>query len=411
MSQIQVPTGWELKRLDEIAEYINGRAFKPSEWKKTGIPIIRIQNLTGSSNTVNYYDGVVDKKFYLEKNDLLVSWSATIDVFIWKGEKAVLNQHIFKVNPHIDKKCMFYILKYCLPVLTNKIHGSGMKHITYGKFKETLVPVPPPEIQKKLVQKLDYILEQFEEKKRGILSLVEHNQNRIKKLTNKTIGSIITKIMSLDTPAPEWKMKKLEQICIDIQPGFAEGKKDVADGIVHLRMNNIGTNFKINYELIRKVNASQEQIKKYQLQKGDVIFNNTNSTKLVGKSAIFQDNITCLYSNHLTRLRVDKEIMQPDWLLFYLRARWLKGDFERMCNKWINQAAVNNTKIKELIIPIPPIPVQNKIIERLKTIDTNFQSISQTSEKIKKSHALVLKYLNSLKSVVLTMAFSGKLIS
>ena len=118
-------------------------------------------------------------------------------------------------------------------------------------------------------------------------------------------------------------------------------------------MNNIGTNFELNFGLTRTIKPSKDQLNKYQLKQGDIIFNNTNSSKLVGKSAIFNDFKVCLYSNHLTRLRVKKELVLPEWILFYLRTRWLSRDFERMCNKWINQAAINNNKIRSMEIPVP----------------------------------------------------------
>src|SRR5438034_739814 len=97
-----IPPGWEWATLADVAEYINGRAFKPSEWEQTGRPIIRIQNLTGSTDDVHYFPGPVDEKHLIRPGDILVSWSATLDAFVWDGPEAVLNQHIFKVIPFID---------------------------------------------------------------------------------------------------------------------------------------------------------------------------------------------------------------------------------------------------------------------------------------------------------------------
>jgi len=94
-----LPEGWEWKTLGEVARYINDRAFKPSEWEEQGRPIIRIQNLTNSSDTLNRYAGEVEEKYLIRDGDLLISWSATLGAFIYKGEEAVLNQHIFKVQP------------------------------------------------------------------------------------------------------------------------------------------------------------------------------------------------------------------------------------------------------------------------------------------------------------------------
>ena len=91
---------WEMVELGEVAEYINGFAFKPKDWTDTGLPIIRIQNLTGSSKSINKTNKKdVPEKYLIENGDLLISWSATIGFYIWNKGKAYLNQHIFKVLP------------------------------------------------------------------------------------------------------------------------------------------------------------------------------------------------------------------------------------------------------------------------------------------------------------------------
>lgn len=68
------------KRLGDIATYINGYAFKPKDWGTKGLPIIRIQNLTGSSKEINFYDGDIDEKYIVRKGDILIAWSASLGV-------------------------------------------------------------------------------------------------------------------------------------------------------------------------------------------------------------------------------------------------------------------------------------------------------------------------------------------
>jgi len=138
----QIPGGWKKVSIGQIGIYENGRAFKEHDWKKEELPIIRIQNLTGTRNKYNYFQGDVEEKNLVRKGDLLVSWSATLDVYIWGGPKAVLNQHIFKVYPKIDKKLLYYLLKEKISELYAKTHGTGMVHITKGKFEEYEVILP-----------------------------------------------------------------------------------------------------------------------------------------------------------------------------------------------------------------------------------------------------------------------------
>ena len=135
----QLPKGWKKTTLGEIATYVNGRAFKPIEWSKTGTPIVRIQNLNNPNAEYNYYDGYIEEKYHIENGDLLFAWSASLGAYIWKGKSAFLNQHIFKVLPkeNVDKTFIYYLLDKVTSELYAKAHGSGMVHVTKGKFEAT----------------------------------------------------------------------------------------------------------------------------------------------------------------------------------------------------------------------------------------------------------------------------------
>ncbi|MCD6155106.1 MAG: restriction endonuclease subunit S, partial [Candidatus Verstraetearchaeota archaeon] len=135
----EIPEDWDVKPLSEVAEYINGYAFSPKDWKDKGLPIIRIQNLNDPKAEFNYFDGEIDKKYIVENGDLLFSWSASIGVYIWNRGKAVLNQHIFKVIPKrgIDKLYLYYAMFLAIEQLKNRIHGSTMKHFKKGELKRT----------------------------------------------------------------------------------------------------------------------------------------------------------------------------------------------------------------------------------------------------------------------------------
>ena len=82
---------WKELKLNEVAQFVNGRAFKPSEWEKKGKLIIRIQDLTGSITSPNYTTKTFEDKYLVKAGDLLISWSATLDAFIWAKEDGWLD--------------------------------------------------------------------------------------------------------------------------------------------------------------------------------------------------------------------------------------------------------------------------------------------------------------------------------
>lgn len=164
------PDGWVKTTIGDLASYINGRAFKPSEWGEKGKPIVRIQNLNKENAKYNYTKEDYDHKYFIRNNELLFAWSASLGSYIWRGGDAWLNQHIFKVIPEggVEKKYLYYLLSKITAELYVKAHGSGMVHVTKSKFEETVVFLPPSKEQKRIVAKIEAL---FSELDSGIAAL------------------------------------------------------------------------------------------------------------------------------------------------------------------------------------------------------------------------------------------------
>lgn len=147
----------EYKKLGDIATYINGYAFKPEQRGSEGLPIIRIQDLTGNAYDLGYYNGDYPKKVELNDGDVLISWSASLGVYLWNRGKALLNQHIFKVvfdKVEIDKFYFMYAVEYNLDKMSLKTHGATMKHITKKDFDNVVIPYPDLDYQKEISYRL-----------------------------------------------------------------------------------------------------------------------------------------------------------------------------------------------------------------------------------------------------------------
>ena len=165
-----VPNGWAVTTLGEAAKYQNGRAFKPTEWKATGLPIIRIQNLNDSSAPFNLSDERHEERFAVANGDLLFAWSASLGAHMWRGGTAWLNQHIFRVDhaTDIDRRFLYYALKNLVAELYAKAHGSGMVHVTKKRFEETPLWLPPLNEQRRIVARIEAM---FDEIDQGVESL------------------------------------------------------------------------------------------------------------------------------------------------------------------------------------------------------------------------------------------------
>lgn len=184
----------QIKQLGDVAEYINGRAFKPIEWEKEGLPIIRIQNLTNSNNIVNRTTKSYEEKYFIKNGDLLFAWSASLGAYIWNGGDAWLNQHIFKIIPNADisKKYLYYFLLQVIDELYSKTHGSGMVHIALKPFKSTPIPVPSLDVQKRIVERIESLFAKLDEAKENLQNVLDGFEPRKAAILHKAFTGELT---------------------------------------------------------------------------------------------------------------------------------------------------------------------------------------------------------------------------
>lgn len=163
-----------------------------------------------------------------------------------------------------------------------------------------------------------------------------------------------------------WRWVRLGELIREAKAGFACGERD-ADGIAQLRMNNLDTRGTFVWGNVIRVPRGGNNIKPFLLVPGDVLFNNTNSTELVGKSALFAGYAEpIVYSNHFTRLRTISDALLPDVLASWLNHQWQQGVFTAICRRWIGQSAVKTDKLLNLEMPLPPLWEQQRIAGALK---------------------------------------------
>ena len=160
--------GWEVRKLTELAEYINGFAFKPDDWGQEGLPIIRIEQLKNPHSATDYYIGNLPEKNVIANGDLIFSWSASLFLRIWQQGNAALNQHLFKVKEKegINKVFLKLFIEFYLPELTKASHGSTMQHITRKELEKfsALFPINKAEQTQiaAILSTIDQAIEQTE---------------------------------------------------------------------------------------------------------------------------------------------------------------------------------------------------------------------------------------------------------
>ncbi|MDD6595468.1 restriction endonuclease subunit S [Catenibacterium mitsuokai] len=202
----------EYKKLGDIATYINGYAFKPEQRGSEGLPIIRIQDLTGNAYDLGYYNGDYPKKVELNDGDVLISWSASLGVYLWNRGKALLNQHIFKVvfdKVEIDKFYFMYAVEYNLDRMSLKTHGATMKHITKKDFDNVVIPYLDLDYQKEVAYRLT-----------SLKGIIEKYQKQLDLLDELVKARFVEMFGDPITNDMLWNTVKLNDVCYGIGDGL-----------------------------------------------------------------------------------------------------------------------------------------------------------------------------------------------
>ena len=135
---------WEQRKLGNIANFINGRAYSQSELQDSGkYKILRVGNFY-TNDSWYYSDMELDEKFYANKGDLLYTWSATFGPHIWDGDKVIYHYHIWKIElaNSIDKTFAIQLLEKDKANILSNTNGSTMIHITKAGMEEKIVTIP-----------------------------------------------------------------------------------------------------------------------------------------------------------------------------------------------------------------------------------------------------------------------------
>ena len=157
---MEIPEGWSVGSLDDIAEYINGlpcQKHRPVN-DDAKLPVIKITEMhEGITNKTEFVRSDIDEKHIINDGDILFSWSATLETMIWTGGKGGLNQHIFKVIPKDYGKYYVYMMlsSYIINfVRMAESRKTTMGHITKDHLLQSKIPLPP----KKLTYEFDNLV-------------------------------------------------------------------------------------------------------------------------------------------------------------------------------------------------------------------------------------------------------------
>ncbi len=327
---------------------------------------------------------------------LLVCIGATVGKVAIAGRLLCVNQQINALicGNEIFPEYLYYWLKFRRRHITELASVATLPIINQTILKEFSILLPSVPEQRRIATRIQELMEDVHHARAACEKQLE---------ATKALPAVYLREVFESKEAKKWQKKKMGEVIREALPGFACGKRAGLEGIFQLRMNNISAEGRLDLSSLIRVPATHNQIEKYLLVPGDIIFNNTNSVELVGKTAIFNDDKgSYVYSNHLTRLRPILSVLIPDYLALWLHLLWVRRVFELICNRWIGQAAVQRDKLLDLEMPLPPLPEQKRIVSEIKkrtAIVENLRSIVRNNKSS----------LDAILQAILKKAFRGEL--
>jgi type I restriction enzyme S subunit len=166
--------------------------------------------------------------------------------------------------------------------------------------------------------------------------------------------------------AADWDSAPLgrehEPLLLLMRNGLTTGQSKDGGELQVTRIETISDGI-IDEQKVRWVSGLKpDQIEKYRIQKGDILFSHINSDPHLGKSAIaLKDYSDLLHGMNLLLLRANRGVLEPEFLHFVFCYYRTKGVFIKICSRSVNQSSINQAKLKALEIPLPPLPEQQKI--------------------------------------------------
>lgn len=397
-------SNWKTYRFDEIAKNISERV----DPNKTDLKIyIGLEHLDSESLYIHRHgtpDDVNGQKLKFYKGDIIFgrrrAYQRKAGIAKWDG---ICSAHamVFRANSEVVNPELFPFFLHSDLFMNRAIDisvGSLSPTINWGTLKHQEFLVPPMEYQLKIA-KLFLSMNEVINKQTQLLSELEvnlntylwrtftsHINNESKKEHLKCKSLYQTKWEERLYPV-RWKSIKLSEAILVSQSGFAEGKRDNS-GIAQLRMNNVTRDGRIDLSKVAMV-PQRNNLKRYLISINDVLFCNTNSEDLVGKTVLATKEIESFcFSNHFTRLRADEKSLTQKFLYLWLKFHFDIGLFRRLCTKWIGQAAVQTDSLLNLQIILPSLKEQNEASYFCQKIEDNIDLVKSkitSSNQLQKS--------------------------
>ncbi|HNW88506.1 MAG TPA: restriction endonuclease subunit S [Bacteroidales bacterium] len=370
---------WEKVKLGSICDFISGNAWSASDFQSTGeIPIIRIQNLNNSDSSFVYWNKPYDRKFIIQKGDMLLSLSGSIKIDIWQGEECLLNQRIIKIETkeNIDKRWLFWSLLNKISSIERMGKWALVNNVSITDLREINIDLPPLPTQLHIASILDHAN-----------NLRQLNKQLLQKYDELAQSLFIEMFGENVAKTEQWPVVHIKDIAAKHKGSMRTGpfgstllhSEFVNKGIAVLGIDNAVNN---RFEWSERRYITEEKfskLKNYQVFPEDIIITIMGT---LGRCAVIPEDIpVAINTKHLAAITLDKNVSEPEFIAFSIRNNQFLQNQLKLRNRGAIMDGLNLGIIKELKMYLPPLKLQKEFIVKLKNIQDQKRKLTCNLEK------------------------------
>ena len=362
----ELPANWHWSTLGNVAEIIMGQSQSGNDTTSDSscTPLIGGANDMGELfPKITRYTKNPTK--LSKPNDIIICVRATLGKPIFSDKEYCLGRGVAAIRLSSDSEKFFrYLFINFERYFYDNATGSTFLQISSEKLKKMPIPLPPLDEQKRIVAVIESLFEKLDAAKSIVQKILDGYELRRAAILHKAFTGELTKkwrkyfSITLD----DWQQKTLGDVCKKFVYGTSKKSKPVGKIIV-IRMGNLQGG-EIDWKNLA-YSDDEEDIEKYKLSAGDVLFNRTNSAELVGKTSIYRGEYPAIYAGYLIKLDYEKNFLDGEYLNFILNSPEAKIYCDSVKSNAVNQSNINAKKISGFEIPLPPLDEQKEIVRVL----------------------------------------------
>lgn len=358
-----VTSRWQYSKLGNVCSFEYGKPLPDAQRIPGVYPVM------GSNGRVGFHS-----EFLVAGPVIIVGRKGSAGEVIWEEENCYPIDTTFFVRPLQEIRLPFLYQTLKSANLSHLRGGAGVPGLNRNDAYQLEILVPPLNVQDEIVAELSIVDNETNYSKLGVAA------------ANRDIAALVNQVTGAS--------RSVDSMALAIQYGLSESMNESGTGYKIFRMNEIVQRRMVDGGQMKYADISAEEFAKLKLNKGDILFNRTNSIEHVGKSGLFDLDGDYCFASYLVRVVPDASKILPEFLVLMMNSPAFLAEARSKAAKAINQANINATVMRNMMVPVPSPLEQRRLVDQVRKLE---QQIAEAQAVIAaapaRKQAILQKYL------------------